>query len=426
MTEIHSGHIVRSANKFTTSKMRKIDPKDFKVATRSTSRDINRRIALNIIREQQPLSRADLARSMKITRGSAGTLVQELIDQRVIYEGTTGEAMRGRKPTFLHIRTRDRLAVAVDVRFSKTYLMLCDFDGRQIALEMFDTIFEIPKFVKDLSARIHRMLKLQNAEGICEGVGIVVPGMIDLKTGRILNAPTLGWRNVDIVKDLDKELGMPVQIENAGRACALGHLWLEKDASVTHSFVYVNVSDGVGIGIIRNGEVVRGHDNIAGEFGHMPLNLEGPRCLCGAAGCWEAYVSNLATLARYFGKDLSKLHTNGFAEHQMSFTVPDLVGRARSGDRKALDAIDSTARYLGLGLATIINLVNPGTIYLAGEIIGAWDLIEDRVRGAIAERALTETAAKTPLRIATSEPYPRLRGAAALLAAPSFAALRVA
>src|SRR4029079_3134440 len=108
-------------------KMRKINSKDFKVATRTTSRDINRRIALNIIRENQPLSRADLARKMKITRGVAGTLVQELIDQRMIVEGSIGEALRGRKPTFLHIRTHDRLVIAVDVRFSKTYLMLSDF-----------------------------------------------------------------------------------------------------------------------------------------------------------------------------------------------------------------------------------------------------------------------------------------------------------
>ena len=406
--------------------MRKINPKDFKVATRTTSRDINRRIALNIIRENQPLSRADLARTMKITRGVAGMLVQELIDQQMIYEGTTGETLRGRKPTFLHLRTHDRLVVAVDVRFSKTYLMLSDFAGQQIALEMFDTIFEVPQFLENLSFRIKRILKAQNAENTCEGVGLVVPGMVDLKTGKVLNAPTLGWRDEEIRDKLANLLDMPVHIENAGRACAIGDLWLEKEGAGSQNFVYVNVSDGVGIGIIRNGEVIRGHDNIAGEFGHMPLNLEGPPCMCGASGCWEAYVSNLASIARYFGHNLSKVDTNSIVEHHNSFTVIDLIGRARSGDPKAITAIDSTARYLGLGLAAIINLLNPDVIYLAGEIIMAWDLIEARVRQAISERALTEAAAKTPLRLATSEPYPRLRGAAALLAAPTFAAPQVA
>src|SRR5499433_4218221 len=121
--------------------MRKINTRDFRVATRTTSRDINRRIALNLIREHQPISRADLARRMNVTRGVVSVLVQELIAQELIYEGATGEAVRGRKPTFLHIRTHDRLVVAVDVRFSKTYVMICDFSGRQLALEAYDTIF---------------------------------------------------------------------------------------------------------------------------------------------------------------------------------------------------------------------------------------------------------------------------------------------
>src|SRR5438093_5246525 len=109
--------------------MRKINTRDFHVATRTTSRDINRRIALNLIREHQPISRADLARRMNVTRGVVSVLVQELIDQELIYEGATGEAMRGRKPTFLHLRTQDRLAIAIDIRFSKSYLMLSDFGG---------------------------------------------------------------------------------------------------------------------------------------------------------------------------------------------------------------------------------------------------------------------------------------------------------
>jgi predicted ArsR family transcriptional regulator len=128
--------------------MRKINTRDFSVATRTTSREINRRIALNLIRERQPISRADLARYMHVTRGVVSVLVQELIGQGVICEGATGEPARGRKPTFLHIRTRDRLAIAVDVRFSKTYLMLCDLSGRQLAIETYDTVFSTPEFVR--------------------------------------------------------------------------------------------------------------------------------------------------------------------------------------------------------------------------------------------------------------------------------------
>src|SRR5260370_19488939 len=408
--------------------MRKINTRDFHVATRTTSRDINRHIALNLIRENQPISRADLARRMSMTRGVVSVLVQELMTQGLIYEGATGEAARGRKPTFLHIRTHDRLVVAVDVRFSKTYLMLCDFSGRQLTIEAYDTVFSIPEFVKDLAGRIRKLLKRQGLGFSCEGIGLVVPGMVDQRTGKILNAPALGWRDVDIRTKLAAATGLPVHIENSGRASALAQLWLTRgETSGGHNFVYISVSDGVGVGIVVNGELLRGRNHIAGEFGHMPLNLDGPRCLCGSTGCWEAYTSNLATLSRYFGWNLSKLSPNTLrSAEQSAFTVSDLIARARGGDAKAIAAVQASARFLGLGLATIVNTVDPDCLYLAGEIIGAWDLIEDTVREALAERALTDAAARTPLLVASTHEHPRLRGAAALIAAPTFAAPRVA
>jgi N-acetylglucosamine repressor len=407
--------------------MRRINTRDFRVATRTTSRDINRRIALNLIREHQPISRADLARRMNVTRGVVSVLVQELIDQDVIYEGATGETLRGRKPTFLHIRTHDRLAIAVDVRFSKTYLMLCDFSGRQLGIEIYDTVFSIPGLVKDLAFRIKKMLQGHGADAVCEGIGVVVPGMVDQRTGRILNAPALGWRGVDIRSKLAAATGLPVHIENSGRACALAQLWLEKAETAAQSFVYVSVSDGVGTGIVMNGELIRGRDHIAGEFGHMPIDLDGPRCMCGANGCWEAYTSNLATVSRYFGWNLSKLSPKHMKElERKSFTILDLIARARSGDTKALAAVRTSGQFLGLGLATIVNIINPDGIYLAGEITNAWDLIGDTVQSAMAERTLTDAAGRTPLRITPAQEYPRLRGAAALIAAPTFAAPRVA
>jgi hypothetical protein len=278
--------------------MRKIDTRNFRVATRSTSRDINRRIALNVIHEHQPISRAELARRMNVTRGVAGVLVQELIEQDLIYEGATGEAAFGRKPTLLHIKSHDRLAIAVDIRFSKTYVMVCDFSGRQLGLESYDTIFSIPEFVSDLSERIRRLIKTHAITGV-EGVGVAVPGMVDQRNGRVLNAPALGWRGVEFRNQLAVATGLPVEIENSGRACTLAHLWLERGGSNRpQNFVYVGVSDGVGVGVVVNGELLRGFDHIAGEFAHVPINLDGPRCMCGAQGWWEADRSVLATLSR--------------------------------------------------------------------------------------------------------------------------------
>ena len=156
----------------------------------------------------------------------------------------------------------------------------------------------------------------------------------------------------------------------------------------------------------------------------MPLSLEGPRCMCGANGCWEAYISNLATISRYFGKNLSPRQP--LSLEAANFTIEDLVRRARVGDGKALAALHLTARYLGLGLASIINAIDPSQIYLGGEITEAWDLIESQVRNAMKERTLTAELGTTPIRIVPASDYPRLRGAVALVTAPAFAAPKVA
>jgi N-acetylglucosamine repressor len=405
--------------------VRKIDTRDFRRATRTTSREINRRIVLNLVRDHQPVSRADIARRMDIGRGVVTSIIQELIDEGTIYEGATGPAARGRRPTMLYVRTQDRLALAIDVRFSRTFVMLTDFAGTQITLESFDTIFEPKALVAELVSRSTRMLTANGAVGRCEGVGLVVPGMVEPETGRVLVSPQLGWRDVDIRDELSRGVELPVYIENAPMACALAQMWLGQRGNSTDNFVYVTVSDGVGAGIVLNGQLIRGASNSAGEFGHNSLDPEGPQCLCGAHGCWEAYTSNQATLSRYLGRELVPLW-GGAVRPPASLTIDDLISRARSGDERALSAIEATGHYLGVGIGSIVNALNPSQVFVGGEITGAWDLIETAVREGILERALTPAASLTPVIPEQLGGFPRLRGATALVAAPHFAAPRVA
>jgi N-acetylglucosamine repressor len=405
--------------------MRKIDTHNFVRATRFTARDINRQIALNLVREHQPISRADLARRMKVGRGMVTSLINELIEEGAIYEGATVDAPRGRKPKMLHIRTRDRLVIAVDVRFSRTYVMLGDFAGTQIALETFETLHDPEKLVRELATRIGRLCKAHGAVADCEGIGLVVPGMVDRKTGRVLNSPQLGWHDVEIREMLSAAVGLPVFIENAPIACALAQMWLGQRGNGTGDFVYVTVSDGVGAGIVVNGQVVRGHNHTAGEFGHVSLDPAGPPCLCGSRGCWEAYTSNLATLSRYLGRPLSPEQSRA-AMRELDITITDLITDARTGDERASEALAETGRYLGMGIAMIVNALNPSKIFVGGEITAAWDLIEGRIRTSVAERALTRAAAATPIIPEQVGGYPRLRGAMALVTAPLFAAPEVA
>ena len=399
--------------------MRPVHSPHLRVATRGTTREINRRIALNLIRTNQPISRADLARLMGTRRGAVSLLVHELIQDGAIFEGATGEAKRGRKPTFLYVDSRKRCVVAVDIRPTRTFIMVTDLVGRQLAsVTSFPTEREPRRFVADLVKRIKSVLVEHKDLGLCQGVGVVVPGMVESETGRVLLAPNLGWRDVRLRDPIAVALGLPVQIENSGKACALAQLWATRDAKAPSNFVYITVSDGLGVGIVMGGELVRGQHNIAGEFGHVPLNVDGPRCGCGATGCWEAYVSNLATLSRYFGRDQRDRLA---PPESAALTIDDLSARARGGDGKALAALLSTARYLGLGLGSVVNAIDPSHVYIGGEITAAWDLIEATVRSGLAERALTPPAGATPITIVPPEQYPRLRGAAALVAAPSFA-----
>jgi len=404
--------------------MRRIDPNRFHVATRGTSRHINRQIALTLIGSHQPISRADLARRMKMRRGAVGLLVQELLDDRQIVEGTTGETARGRRPTMLYINTRSGSSVAVDIRASRTFLMLADPMGQPRSdIVSLPTAQEPRRLVTALARRIADLLKSHaGSVGACQGIGVVVPGMVDPGTGRVLHAPTLRWRNVDLQARLAVATGLPVHVENSGRACALAQVWEARNvAARVRNLVFVSVSDGIGVGVVVNGELLRGRHNIAGEFAHMPLSIDGPRCSCGAIGCWEAHISNLATLTRYFGR---APHIT--AAGDQPFTIDDLIARARTGDGKAVAALQASARYLGLGLGGVVNIIDPDCVFIGGEITKAWDLIESTVRTALAERALTPAAASTDIVIVSAEEHPRLRGAAMLVAAPTFAAPVVA
>jgi predicted NBD/HSP70 family sugar kinase len=289
----------------------------------------------------------------------------------------------------------------------------------------FQTNRDVNVLIHELTHRIKQILAEYKETGACEGVGVSVPGMVDPAKGRVVHAPTLAWRDVNLREPLSVALGIPVHIENSGKACALAQLWATRsDVIASGNSVFVSVSDGVGVGVVVNGEVLRGRHNTAGEFGHVPLSIDGPRCSCGATGCWESYISNLATLSRYFGRDLSepKPHDSESA----TFTVEDLITRARAGDAKALAAINSTARYLGLGLASLVNALDPTRIYIGGEITTAWSFIEPIVRSALRERTLTDFGGTTEIHVVPAEDYPRLRGAVALVAAPAFAAPMVA
>ncbi len=408
--------------------MRKINPRDFKLARRGTSREINRQIALTLIRTHQPVSRADLSRLMETNRANVTLLVNELLEEGLVREEEQNESNgRGRKPTSLFLNSRESLAVAIDVRKTKAFLMLTDSTGRQVGdVISFPMKPDPSEFVRSLAWQVRKALGGTLDSTSCGGIGVVVPGMLDLRNGTVIHSPTLRWRNVELLDLMKQEFGdIEIHLENSGKACALSQIWsVRGDGTALNDIVFVSVSDGVGVGIVVNGELVRGRHNTAGEFGHVPLSIDGPPCACGANGCWEAYISNIATISRYFGSSVADRRP--VPVERSECTIESLIAKARANDGKALAALQSTARYLGLGLASIINVIDPSRIYIGGEITEAWDLLESTVKDAIKERTLSSELGEASIRIVPAIEFPRLKGAAALITAPAFAAPKVA
>jgi len=404
--------------------MRRISPTAFRIARRGTSREINRQIALNLVRSKQPISRADLARLMGIRRGAISLLVNDLLRSGLVFEAAKGESKRGRKPMHLHIDSRRRCAVAVDISATRTSILVTDLVGHPLVdVSEFPTRRRPQGLVKEVAGNIGRILAEHPEVGDCVGVGVVVSGVVDLDGRRLRFSPTLGWRDVDLLVPLKAATKLPVVVENSMKACILAQVWAVRgDAPVDGAVAFVNVSDGVGVGIAIDGKLLRGAHNIAGEFGHVPLSMDGPHCACGQSGCWEAYVSNRATIARYLGADLS---WPGSAVLEGP-NVEEIVARARAGESRAVETLRETGYYLGRGFATIVKAIDPRRVYVGGEIIIAWDLIESTVREALREAALVRDTGELEIRTVSLGERPRLRGAAALVSTPAFAAPVVA
>jgi predicted NBD/HSP70 family sugar kinase len=399
--------------------MRKINTRSYKLATRSTTRDINRQIVLNLIREHQPISRADLARQMNVRRASLTAIVRELLSTGDVEETGTAVAARGRRPTLLQVCTHGRFAVAVDVRSGHTSIALTDFSGGVLARRDFVTPAQPTQLAAQVTKHINALVRAHtrgSAAKEIQGVGIVVPGMVDRRSGRVLYAPRLGWRDVQLRDTLADELGAPVFVESASIACALARLWsVDRKTKGVNNFAYVSVSDGVGVGIVVKGEVLRGETHTAGEFGHVSLDPNGPVCACGRRGCWEAFACNAATVTRYAR----------FGTRREVTSIEEIVRRATLEEPDAVETLIETGRQVGRGLAAVVSAFNPKRIYVGGEITAAWALLEPPIRQALAEQTLTESTRTTPV---FADPDPaeyRLLGAVALVVAPTFAAPRV-
>lgn len=404
--------------------MRKIDLTNFQVATSETARDINRRIMLNLIRRHQPISRADLARHSGLQRSTVSAIAEQLIAERWVTEGANGHTPRGRRPRFLHLNKGRVGIIGINIRPARTTVALADLDAHFMAQESLPTAQNPEQFIKDLTPRLRNMMKA-HPEISYEGVGVSLPGRIDSDSQRLIFAPNLGWSDVDLITPLEKATGLPVELENAANACALAEVWFGQHTEGVHNLIAVTVSEGIGGGVILNGQLVRGSTGVAGEFGHITLVEEGLECRCGNRGCWEVYASNSAAV-RYYTQagPAGRSGRTGARPGEPAPTFEDILRLADQGDHKANEALDRMAHYIGAGTALLVTGLAPDVIVVIGEVTRVWDRVGPAIEQVIRDRTFTH--ART--RIVPTDPsaQPRLRGTIALVLQKHFGAPSVA
>jgi predicted NBD/HSP70 family sugar kinase len=403
--------------------MRKIDLTNFQVASSETARDINRRIVLNLIRTHQPISRADLARHSGLQRSTVSVIIEQLIDENWLMEGASGHTLRGRRPRFLHLNQGRAGIIGINIRPAKTTIALADLDARFLAQESLPTDQNPERFIAELITRVRNLIKT-HPKIAYEGIGLSLPGRIDAASQRLVFAPNLGWGDVDLKTPLEQATGLPVELENAANACAMAEFWFGRHSDGVRNMVAVTVSEGIGGGLILNGQIVRGSTGMAGEFGHVTIIEDGLECRCGNRGCWEVYASNSAALRFYDQATSRRRSGKGGKSAPQALTFDDLMRLAGQGAPKANEALRQMAHYLGVGIALLITGLAPDVIVIVGEVTRAWDQLSPIIDEVIKGRSYTHA----PTRIIPTDPDsdPRLRGTIALVLQKHFGAPSVA
>ncbi|HEY2964297.1 MAG TPA: ROK family transcriptional regulator [Pyrinomonadaceae bacterium] len=395
--------------------MRRIDLTKANVARSNTIRDINRQIVLNYVRERGPISRSEIAQETALQRSTVSLIVEELCIDGLIEE-IDGESTGGRPPILLSLRTADAVAIGVDVGTNQTIVATSDLAGRVLQEERFQTQSDAKETTKRIIERARKLIRRNH--GTIEGIGVSLPGLVN-PDGSGLFVPNFDWRDVPLAKDLNAATGLPVTMDNDANAAALAELWFGRpEIRQVRDFILVLVEGGVGTGIVFDGQVYRGENGAAGEFGHMTIGQGAPvACASGSHECWEAFASERSALARY--KNLSR-GLNGAAD----VTFSELIDQSLRAEGPARQALKETARYLGIGIANLIRGLAPEAVIVGGPVVRSWPVIADEIRNSV-EATICRGLPSTRIIASTLGPEPTLMGALSLVLASKFASVPI-
>lgn len=374
-------------------------------STRDFLRKRNKRLILNTIRIKGPISRHDITSLTGIRPATVIDFVNKLIRDGLVKKIGEGKSTGGRKPLLLELNPEGLFTVGVLLGETKIIAVVADLKGRVIHnVSREDGAYKGKNsFIKSTLGTIEKVLKDSKIKtNKIIGIGLGIPGLVDRERGVSLYCSYHSWwRNIPFRDIVEKEFKKPTYVENDTRVLTSGEKWFGIGKGV-ESFIYLDAGEGIAMGAFVNGSLYSGVGGSGGELGHTTIDKDGPLCKCGNHGCLEALASTIAIEKRM--KELLKQGVNSIIKEEVKsnlnkVTFSGIVKAARKGDKVAFQILEEAGKYIGIGVANVVNLFNPGLIIIGGLIAQAGDLILDPIRRTVKACALTKLANEVDVRL---------------------------
>lgn len=388
----------------------------------TTMREMNLALILKTLRVHAPVARVALANLTGLNKTTVSTMVRLLLESGLVREVgvdmTSGDV--GRRAINLEINPAAGAIVSLEIGVGFISILVTDFALGVLSSHSEDVAPRLPyQQVWDRTLALLRETVNQLAASgqPLLGIALGVPGLVDMASGTLLFAPNLKWRDVPLGALLKAECDVPVCVVNEANSAAWGESYFGPHQD-NDFLLYVSSGNGIGGGIVLNNELVLGASGFASEMGHMTIDPSGLRCNCGNIGCWETVASQMALERRIreaigFGRAslLSELTGNDLSR----LTIPLLIEAARRGDAVTLEALETTGRWLGIGIANLLNIINPQCVVFGGTLSAASDWLLPVIRDTVEQRALKWVQQNAAIVVAAHGPNATVMGGAAMI-----------
>ncbi len=360
-------------------------------ANAALQRAINRALVLRQVLEHGQLSRAALAAATGLHKATVSLVVEDLLRERLLEEVGTQRGRAGRPAILLELHRTAHLLIGIQLGRLRT--VLCNMAAQIVDhwTDQFEPSSQPDHAMELLLTHVSAArLRAQKAAANVLGIGIALPGMVDVAAGVLVRSDHLGWRHVPIGRLVEQATRLPVVVEKSTSAALLGEHYFGSARGVREA-IYVELSGrGIGGAVLVAGELYTGSSHLAGEIGHMVVEPHGPPCACGTQGCLETLASEAAVL-RHAQRLLVTMASDG-ALQRLPTSSEEVCLAARQGDHLCLQALRETGYYLGIGVANLVNIFNPELVIVGGAQVLEEDTVWQAMEEAVAARALREPA----------------------------------